>query len=159
LADNHDVALPILQRHGLCATFFIATGFLNGGRMWNDTIIETVRACKDLAVIDAVMPDPGSGPGQALIRHPWIAGQVRNDKTSAITTLINQIKYLPTAERVTVTEGLAKKAQVQLPNDLMMISAQVKAMRQAGMQIGDSKRFTPWDKTRGRFGVRLLRNL
>ena len=45
-ADNYHVALPILQRHGLTATFFIATGFLDGGCMWNDTIIESVRACK-----------------------------------------------------------------------------------------------------------------
>src|SRR5438067_12205090 len=30
-ADNHDVALPILARHGVTATFFIATGFLGGG--------------------------------------------------------------------------------------------------------------------------------
>ena len=42
-ADNHNVALPILQRHGLVATFFIATGFLDGGRMWNDSVIESVR--------------------------------------------------------------------------------------------------------------------
>ena len=42
-ADNHDVALPILLRHGLPATFFIATGFLDGGRMWNDTVIESIR--------------------------------------------------------------------------------------------------------------------
>jgi peptidoglycan/xylan/chitin deacetylase (PgdA/CDA1 family) len=52
-ADKHDVAMPILQRHGLCATFFIATGFLNGGCMWNDTIIETVRACEDLSWMQA----------------------------------------------------------------------------------------------------------
>ena len=45
-ADNHHVALPILRRHGLVATFFIATGFLDGGRMWNDTVIEAIRACK-----------------------------------------------------------------------------------------------------------------
>lgn len=213
-ADNHNIALPILQRHGLCATFFIATGFLNGGRMWNDTIIETVRRRVDL---------------------PTIAS-----RQAAIKTLINQIKYLPTAERVTMTEELAQAAGVTLPQDLMMTSDQVKAMRKAGMQIGahtvshpilarltddearqqigDSKhflenllgervgliaypngkpgedyspatvevvrslsfdaavstqwgasklgddllqirRFTPWDKTRLRFGVRLLRNL
>ena len=45
-ADNHDIALPILKRHGLTATFFIATGFLDGGRMWNDTVIEAVRRTK-----------------------------------------------------------------------------------------------------------------
>jgi peptidoglycan/xylan/chitin deacetylase (PgdA/CDA1 family) len=42
-ADNHDIALPILQRHGLTASFFVATGFLNGGRMWNDTLVEAIR--------------------------------------------------------------------------------------------------------------------
>jgi len=213
-ADNCHVAMPILQRHSLTATFFIATGFLDGGRMWNDTIIETVRRRADLST--------------------------NADREAAITTLINQIKYLPVAERVATTEALAQKAQVQLPTNLMMTSADVKAMRQAGMQIGahtvshpilarlsraeaakeigDSKRyleellgerislfaypngkpgedyspesvdvvrslgfdaavstqwgasrcgddvlqikrFTPWDKTRWRFGVRLLRNL
>ena len=42
-ADNATVALPILRRLGLPATFFVATGFLDGGRMWNDTVIEAVR--------------------------------------------------------------------------------------------------------------------
>ena len=42
-ADNHSVALPLLQRHGMTATFFIASGFLDGGRMWNDSVIEAVR--------------------------------------------------------------------------------------------------------------------
>src|SRR5206468_3278604 len=42
-ADNLEVALPILLRHGLTATFFVSTGFLDGGRMWNDTVIEAVR--------------------------------------------------------------------------------------------------------------------
>ena len=42
-ADNAEIALPILQKHGIFATFFISTGFLDGGRMWNDTIIELVR--------------------------------------------------------------------------------------------------------------------
>ncbi|MGH8602917.1 MAG: polysaccharide deacetylase family protein, partial [Gammaproteobacteria bacterium] len=42
-ADNVENALPVLTRYGLNATFFIGTAYLNGGRMWNDTIIEAVR--------------------------------------------------------------------------------------------------------------------
>ncbi|MRX06437.1 polysaccharide deacetylase family protein [Pseudoduganella sp. FT25W] len=42
-ADNAEYALPILQRHGLKATFFIASGYLNGGQMWNDDVIEHAR--------------------------------------------------------------------------------------------------------------------
>ena len=43
-ADNATHALPILRNHGMAATFFIATSFLDGGRMWNDSVIEAVRA-------------------------------------------------------------------------------------------------------------------
>ena len=42
-ADNYTEALPVLREHGMSATFFVATGFLDGGRMWNDTIIEAIR--------------------------------------------------------------------------------------------------------------------
>jgi peptidoglycan/xylan/chitin deacetylase (PgdA/CDA1 family) len=162
------------------------------------------------------------------------------DKQAAIDTLIKHIKYRPVSERISLTEEIARLAKVHLPQNLMMTSAEVKAMRQAGMQIGahtvshpilarltdeqarqeigDSKRFleqllgecitvfaypngkpgedyspqsvevvrrlgfdaavstqwgasrmrddplqikrfTPWDKTRLRFGLRLLKNL
>jgi len=129
-ADNYQVALPILQHHGLTSTFFIATGFLDGGRMWNDTIIETVRGCKDLSVIESEARQSMTSGLHGLPRF------ARNDKIAAIAALINQIKYLPSSERIAITEELAQMAKVQLPNDLMMTSDQVKAMRRAGMQIG-----------------------
>ena len=108
-ADNLHVAVPILLQHGLTATFFIATGFLDGGRMWNDTIIETVRGRNDLSIAD---------------------------RQAAIASHINAIKYRPAVERIAVTEQLAQSAHAQLPANLMMTGAEVKTMRQAGMQIG-----------------------
>ena len=42
-ADNARIALPILREARVPATFFIATSYLDGGRMWNDTVIEAVR--------------------------------------------------------------------------------------------------------------------
>jgi len=123
-ADNHAVALPILRRHGLCATFFIATGFLDGGRMWNDTIIETIRACPQ-ATLDLDVLGMG--------RH---AVASIDEKRAAITAVIDSIKYRPVAERVAVTEQLAALARVQPPQDLMMSSQAVREMRQTGMQIG-----------------------
>ncbi|MES2317118.1 MAG: polysaccharide deacetylase family protein [Pseudomonadota bacterium] len=42
-AEHAGVALPLLQRFGLPATFFVATGFLDGGYNWNDAVIELVR--------------------------------------------------------------------------------------------------------------------
>lgn len=123
-ADNLHVALPILQRHGLTATFFIATGFLDGGRMWNDTIIETVRACQaPMLALSAL--------GFGCHALNTVAAQ-----QAAIGSLIGHIKYRPVAERISLTEDIARLANVQLPQKLMMTSAQVKAMHQAGMQIG-----------------------
>jgi len=121
-ADNHDVAMPILKHHGLSATFFIATGFLDGGRMWNDTVVESVRCAKG-RLLD--MGDMGHFP----IETPY-------EKAEAIGALIHQIKYLPTRERNERADDIANMARSKLPINLMMTSSQVKAMRTAGMQIG-----------------------
>jgi peptidoglycan/xylan/chitin deacetylase (PgdA/CDA1 family) len=123
-ADNYQVAMPILQRHGLTATFFIATGFLDGGRMWNDTIIETIRG-SHVPVLDL----SSLGLGHLAI------GSI-DERRAAISTLINEIKYRPVDERVVITDQIASLARVQLPHDLMVTSQDVKAMRQTGMQIG-----------------------
>lgn len=121
-ADNHDVAMPILQRQGLPATFFIATGFLDGGRMWNDTVIESVRLTKvrtlDLGEL-----------GRFVVGTPA-------EKAATIGAIIGKIKYLSVAERLHAAQRIASAAHVNPPNNLMMTSLQVKAMRQAGMQIG-----------------------
>ena len=123
-ADNLSIALPILRAQDLKATFFIATGFLNGGRMWNDTIIEAVRGSTgpmlDLSII---------GLGSHPIASP-------DAKRGAIESIIAQIKYLPVTERICITEDLAKASRVAMPDNLMMTSEGVKAMRAAGMQIG-----------------------
>jgi peptidoglycan/xylan/chitin deacetylase (PgdA/CDA1 family) len=123
-ADNFHVAMPILRRHGLTATFFIATGFLDGGRMWNDTIVETVRLCRDSALD---LSELGLG-------HLALSSMI--ERRAAIKSLIGQIKYRPVAERISVTERLTDVARARLPIDLMLTSEEVKLMRVAGMQIG-----------------------
>ena len=121
-ADNHDVAMPILQHHGLPATFFIATGFLDGGRMWNDTVIESVRQTRS-SMLD-------------LGELGCFAVEAPEDKAAAIAAIIRQIKYMPVDKRLAAAHRIAEVAAVMSPTNLMMTSAQVKAMRQADMQIG-----------------------
>lgn len=123
-ADNCQVALPILQRHGLVASFFVSTGFIDGGRMWNDSIIEAVRACKkDVLDLD----------GLGLGHFPLDTLDMRR---AAIPALIEQIKYRPVDERLALVASLAATAEVELPDDLMLTSDEVRALHDAGMQIG-----------------------
>ena len=124
--DNHDEALPVLHRHGMPATFFVASGFLDGGRMWNDTVIEAVRRARG-DVLDLT-----GTPAHALGRLP-LAGEGRSQ---ALRAIIGLAKYLPPAERQRCVEAVAERAQAALPGELMMSSAQVRALHQAGMEIG-----------------------
>lgn len=137
-ADNRTQAQPILARHGLSATFFIATDFLDGGRMWNDTVIESVRGCRapHLDLRSIAKPDGSGDLGLHTIATPA-------DKRSAIGAIIGQIKYLPVAQRHALTLQIADCAEVQPPTDLMMTSQQVRELRQAGMQIGAHTRTHP----------------
>lgn len=123
-ADNEEVALPILQRHGVSATFFVATGFLNGGRMWNDTLIELVRRSPD-GVLDAGVLGLGSHRLGTI-----------EERRAAISALIGQLKYLPRDERLAQVSRLVDLAGVALPDQLMMTSDQVRALHRAGMDIG-----------------------
>jgi peptidoglycan/xylan/chitin deacetylase (PgdA/CDA1 family) len=129
-ADNHDVALPILQRHGLPATFFIATGYLDGGRMWNDSVIEAVR---------------NSTAGQVDLREfdvPPPAGAARWTLDSAVArrdligAVLGRIKYAAPALRQGLADAIAARLGGRLPANLMMSSGQVQALRKGGMQIG-----------------------
>jgi len=137
-ADNRTVAQPILARHGLQSTFFIATDFLDGGRMWNDTVIESVRLCTQaqLDLSSLAKPDGSGHLGQYDIG-------TYAQKREAIQAIIGQIKYLPIVQRKALTEQIAACAGVRPPNDLMMTSQQVRELRQAGMQIGAHTRTHP----------------
>jgi peptidoglycan/xylan/chitin deacetylase (PgdA/CDA1 family) len=123
-ADNATLALPILRKLGLHATFFIATGYLNGGRMWNDTIIEAVRRAAEPRLDLARL-----GLGELAIG----SDEARRD---AIAALLRLLKYLPKTERETKAKAVADAVGAALPNDLMMIDRQVRELHAAGMTIG-----------------------
>ncbi|MDO8310518.1 MAG: polysaccharide deacetylase family protein [Sideroxyarcus sp.] len=123
-ADNATNALPILQHQGLTATFFIATSFLDGGRMWNDSIIEAVRSFRG-KVLD--LSDVGLG-SYHLDSH--------DQRRMAIESLLGQIKYLEPVKRREAIAFVQQSVGSALPEDLMMSSKQVIELRQAGMQIG-----------------------
>ncbi|HEC19897.1 MAG TPA: polysaccharide deacetylase family protein [Gammaproteobacteria bacterium] len=123
-ADNQEVAMPILKEYGLTATFFVATGFLNGGIMWNDKIIEAVRHCQepslDLSELGMRCYDISSG----------------RMKVSVIRALLEDLKYLPLSQRLEKVESITGLLNTPLQKDIMMSDDQVIDLARNGMSIG-----------------------
>jgi peptidoglycan/xylan/chitin deacetylase (PgdA/CDA1 family) len=123
-ADNVTVALPFLRRRGLPATFFLATAFIDGGRMWNDSVIETVRRVQG-DTLDARCLGLGMLPVSSI-----------DHRRRAIAILLEAMKYLPLEERQGRAEELGSGASLDLPRDLMMTTEQVRHLHANGMDVG-----------------------
>jgi peptidoglycan/xylan/chitin deacetylase (PgdA/CDA1 family) len=124
-ADNLSVALPILERFNLPATVFVAAGYLDGGRMFNDSATEVVARAAG-PVLD--LRDLG------LDRYP-----IANDeeRLRAIDALLPKLKYLAPDEREGTIRRMAEAAGCgSLPTDLMLTSDQVRELSARGVEIG-----------------------
>ena len=124
-ADNEAVALPILTRLGIPATVFVTTGFLNGGRMWNDTIIEAIRVAKGPVIVLS-----GIGLGtydiSSLDKRRLVAGSI-----------IREIKHWKPERRFQVVQAVESlELEEVLPTDLMMTDNQVQNLSNSGIDIG-----------------------
>lgn len=122
--DNHDIALPLLKRHRLPATVFVTDGYLDGGRMFNDTVLEGVRRLPtgdiDLSRLGVGRRTVGDlGTRMALIHELTLAA-----------------KYMTPEQRAEFCTELARLADGQLPDDLMMSSEQVRHLAREGIDIG-----------------------
>lgn len=123
-ADNYGIALPILRRLELPATFFVATGFLDGGCMFNDVVIEAVRRATEP---DLRLEDLGLG------HHPLGSDEQR---ARTIGRVLSSLKYFQPERRHKVALEIARRAGAAAPTDLMMTSAQVRSLHEAGMTVG-----------------------
>lgn len=129
--DNLEVALPILKKYGVPATVFVATDFLDGGRMWNDTVIEAMRRAKG-AELDL----------QHLGLDCWPLTMIE-DRRTAVTELLPRLKYLEPKTRVRLADGIAEAVGAELPSDLMLTSDQVRVLHREGIEIGAHTRSHP----------------
>lgn len=118
-AESAEVALPLLQRHGASATFFVASAFLDGGCLWNDAVIELVRNAPGERLNLA-----RSGFGSYDIGCP-----VR--RRAVIDMLLAALRVLPPDERLARVRAMARKV-----TPTMLASDQLLALHRAGMEIG-----------------------
>ncbi|PMQ07805.1 polysaccharide deacetylase family protein [Janthinobacterium sp. AD80] len=123
-ADNAQVALPLLRRHGVHATFFIASGYLDGGAMWNDMLIDALRRA--------------SGPTLDLRQYGLACLEIGSlaQRRAAIDTLLGQLKYLPFDQRQRLAAQVARQAGVSAMAPPMLDTPQLRQLQRAGMAIG-----------------------
>jgi peptidoglycan/xylan/chitin deacetylase (PgdA/CDA1 family) len=126
-ADAAEVALPILQRHRTPATFFVASGYLDGGCTWNDAVIEVVR--------DA--PGTRLNLGRAGFGVLDVGCAVR--RRAVIDMLVTTLKHLSPEERIARVKRMAPRFR-----PTMLSSDQLIALQRAGMEIGAHAHSNPF---------------
>ncbi len=123
-ADNYQVALPVLQQFRLPASFFVAAGFLDGGCMFNDLVVEACRVA----------------PRGAWHTQVGILGTVQvaegPERVRLASQLIGHLKYLAADERLVAARNLLRSAGAAPPDHIMMTSDELRALQRAGMEIG-----------------------
>lgn len=123
-ADNVAVAAPLLRKHGVPATIFIATRFVDGGAMWNDMVIEAFRSTKrselNLESLD-------------LGRHSVASTDARR---LAMDRVLNQLKYREERQREAQACAILEAAGAEPPAALMMTHDQIRSLAGFGLQVG-----------------------
>lgn len=123
-ADNYEVAYPILKRWRVPATFFVATGYLDGGMMWNDQLIEAIRHAR----------------GELLdLRQMGLATyRISSMKERAETAMsvLYEIRYLAPRDRMGALKRLTDIIGAPSPPSIMMTSSQVRSLCDGGMEVG-----------------------
>lgn len=124
-ADNLTVALPILEKHGLPATVFVATGYLDGGRMFNDT------------VVDAIANSPSYELDLKTVGLGRYSLATIDQKRTAIAAIQEKFKYQLPMHRSANVERLIELAKCDpLPDNIMLTSEQVVEISHRGVEIG-----------------------
>jgi peptidoglycan/xylan/chitin deacetylase (PgdA/CDA1 family) len=125
--DNAEIALPVLQAHQLTATFFVATGFLDDGCMWNDRIVEAVRCTSepwiDLNEVLEVAPH----------RLPLAGIEQRR---AAVQALLPAVKYLSSQQREEAVQRIERLLGAGCAAPLMMNARHVQLLSESGMSVG-----------------------
>jgi len=127
--DNFTHAYPVLKRHGVPGTFFVATGNLDHPRLpWWDEIAWMVR----------------NSASDRVDLRPWRDDPVvfdEPDREHAVRVVLRTYKSLPTADTAAFLEGVAAATGIgrydqSRAGSLWMTWDMVREMRDGGMAIG-----------------------
>lgn len=120
--DNATHALPCLKSMEMSATFFCTSAWLNGGLMWNDQIIESIRRWP---LENIKIPD---------LDLNMLPVRTIEEKRHAIQTILPRLKYKSHAERSRIASQISD--QTDATPELMMSPEHIQQLHRAGMEIG-----------------------
>lgn len=128
--EGHDVALPILRRAGVPATFFIPTAFPDAGRLfWWDRVSLTMRRCqRDTVTIDYPRPLTLSPRGAPSESSKLVCLAIKR------TPGIDLPRLFEALERATGV-SLDRNEERALARRSVMSMRMVRALRDAGMDV------------------------
>lgn len=121
--NNYELAAPILEDSNVPATFFVASGAVDTGIMWNDLVIETFSRSSDRPTLD-------SDVGLALPQlDQWV-------NSAIVGNVLAELKYKPLDERWNIAQRLYNtNVGGKLPR-LMMTRDMVCDLQNRGFDIG-----------------------
>lgn len=121
--DCFHYIFPLLQQHGLTASFFITTAGLQDGQLWEEKIAEAIidapLSCQQLIWQETVYPTQSFATRVALTK-----------------TLIAALKYLPLHEREAQLRLLQQQTGVVRGGRQFLQPEQMRQMVVAGMEFG-----------------------
>ena len=120
--DNFTNALPIFKKYDIPATIFIATDFVDGGMMWNDVVIESIRNFNQLF-------------SYSELDINEVDCNVNAEKLALINRIILKIKHLPQEKRSEIVKAIEEKTQYGR-QPFMMSKEQILELHGSGVTIG-----------------------
>ena len=133
--DNFEVALPILKKYGIPATFFVVTGALGGKtRLLWDEVVTRVRQLKDSGAWDQILREPLS---------PWMHEKLRSLASGESAETVGE-RIVRDMNRVSLHDreaGLAAlrratPGESKYSDPPLMSWDELREMRRAGMLVG-----------------------
>ena len=122
--NNLEIALPILNKHGIPATVFVATAFSAGRNMWNDRVIDLFANFKG-SEIDLSPADMG----RKNISHDL-------EKRTIVSKVVLKLKYLPLDQRQQIVDELFAANSAQTESSMMMTREELCKIADSGIELG-----------------------